>query len=303
MDFLTNITSSGFLPLTPLATYIGITCLFAQVTFTLLFNKRTKILPDGPWNNLTMFTAHTVVAFPFMVTLTYVGCRDWFFNRDAYDSSTATDRIFGYSNPRDIPLSFGSGAILIWDIPMGFISPPLRDPIMWAHHVGMFLVASVMNGLFCKHGNMIGYYYAPYYFGVIELSSIFLCYVDIFHPKYKHYSNWLNGNHTDVKYIQLQRLLNSVNEVARLLFAVTFLAFRGIAFPYVTFSHAIPDLIEAYETPPDGVPLWTFYFLTSMMGSFAVLQTYWGLLISKQIVKALGGGSGKGEKKKTKKKE
>ena len=302
MDILTNI--SDYLPLTPLATHIGITCLFAQVTLTLLFNKRTRILPDGPWNNLTMYTAHSVVAFPFMVILTYIGCRDWFFDRDAYGSSTATDRIFGYSNPRDIPLNYGSGAILLWDVPMGFISPPLQDPIMWAHHVGMFLVASVMNGQFCEHGNMIGYYYAPYYFGVIELSSIFLSYVDIFHPKYKHYYNWLNGKQTDKKSIKLQRLLNSVNEVARLLFAVTFLAFRGIYFPIVTFSRAIPDLIEAYETPPDGVPLWTYYFLTAMMGLFAVLQAYWGLLISKQIVKALGGGShGKDKKKKTKKKE
>ena len=78
MDFLTNI--SDYLPLTPLATHIGITCLFAQVTLTLLFNKRTRILPDGPWNNLTMYTVHSVVAFPFMVTLTYIGCRDWFFD-------------------------------------------------------------------------------------------------------------------------------------------------------------------------------------------------------------------------------
>ena len=56
---------------------------------------------------------------------------------------------------------------------------------------------------------------------------------------------------------------------------MTFLAFRGIYFPIVTFSRAIPDLIEAYETPPDGVPLWTYYFLTAMMGLFAVLQAYW----------------------------
>lgn len=295
MDFL-----SEHLPLTPLAINVGVTCLIIQLTFTILFNKRTKLLPEGPWNHLTLLSAHQVVAFPLMIILTYYGFKDWFFdpNKESFSTSTPIDRIFGESNPNDVPLSIGSGAILLWDIPIGFISPPLRDPIMYAHHIGMFLVASIMSGLFCKWENMIGYYYASYYFGVIELSSVFLSYVDIFHPKYKHYYKWLNAKHTDERSIMLQNILNSINEVARLLFAATFLIFRGLYFPYVTFRYAIPDLLVAYETPPDGVPLWTGNFLIVMMGLFAVLQAYWGLLISKQVVKVLGGGSDDKKKKK-----
>lgn len=291
-----------YLPLTPLAIRIGVTCMAAQVTFTLLFNKRVKILPQGPWTHLTAFSAHQVVAFPLMVILTYVGWKDWFFdpNKDI-EGATATSRIFGYSNPEDIPLAIGSGAILLWDIPMGFISPPLRDPVMWGHHVGMFMVASVMSGLFCKHGNMIGYYYASYYFGVIELSSIFLAYVDIFHPKYKHYHKWMNAKHSNEKLVSLQNMLNSMNELARLLFALAFLALRGIYFPYVSFAQAIPDLIEAYENPPEGVPMWTGYFLAILISSFAILQAYWGLLIANQVMKVLSGGGGDGKDKKSKK--
>mmetsp|Transcript_24240 Transcript_24240/g.52285 ORF Transcript_24240/g.52285 Transcript_24240/m.52285 type:complete len:299 (-) Transcript_24240:114-1010(-) len=296
-DFLVNL--SDYLPLSPLATHIGITCLVAQVTLTLIFNKRTRIVPNGPWTHLTAFTAHQVVALPLMIVLTYIGFKEWFFdpNKDE-DGATATDRIFGYSNTNDIPLAIGTGAILLWDIPTGFISPPLRDPVMWAHHVGMFLVAATMNGLFCKHGNMIGYYYASYYFGVVELSSIFLAYVDVFHPKYKHYHKWLNAKHGSKKMMSATKIMNNLNEVARIFFALSFMVLRGVYFPYVSFRTAIPDLIKAYENPPDGVPMWTGYFLMGMISSFALLQAYWGLLIANQLKKVLFDGNDGKEKKK-----
>lgn len=155
-----------------------------------------------------------------------------------------------------------------------------------------------MSGLFCKWGNQIGYYYASYYFGVIELSSVFLTYVDMFHPKYKHYHKWLTAKHTDEKMISLQKVLNNLNEAARALFAVSFLVLRGLYFPYVSFRRAIPDLFEAYKAPPDGVPMWTGYFLIGSITLFACLQAYWGLLISKQVMKLLLGGGGSGGKEK-----
>lgn len=284
---------SDYLPLSSLATHIGVTCLFFQLALALLFNKRTGILPDGPWSHLPGFTAHQIVTLPLMVILTYVGMKDWFFNpyKDV-EGATATDRIFGYSNSNDIPLAIGSGAILLWDIPAGFSTPQLRDPLMWAHHIGMFLVASTMSGLFCKWGNQLGYYYASFFFGVIEISSFFLTYVDLFHPKYKHYHVWLNKQDSGLK-----KILNDLNELARVLFAVSFLAIRGIYFPYVVFRSAIPDLLEAYQNPPDGVPQWTCYFLIGSMSAFALLQAYWGVFIGKQIKKAFAGSEG-GEKKK-----
>jgi hypothetical protein len=78
------------------------------------------------------------------------------------------DRIWGEYNEHDIPLAYGIGAMLLWDIPMSILSPPMHDPFMLAHHVMMFLVAYSMSGGFCSgSGRFIGYYYAPFYFGVI----------------------------------------------------------------------------------------------------------------------------------------
>ena len=206
IDQLISLTTtlSTYLPLTPLATLIGLTCLIAQINFTLLLDKRllSSFLwkqNAGPWNDLPGFTAHQLIALPSMCILTYCGIKSWFFDTDNA-TTTITDaagniinmdtpyqRIFGHSDPHNIPLAIGSGAILLWDIPSSYFIKELNDPLMGLHHVGMFMVATVMGGMFCsgQQQQMIGYYYVPYYFGVIEMSSVPLSYVDVFHPKYK----------------------------------------------------------------------------------------------------------------------
>lgn len=104
-DVINNI--ADYLPLSPYATQIGVTCIIAQVTLTLLFRL---LLPNGPWTHLPAYTAHQVVALPLMIILTYIGWRDWFFDSDKdEEGATASDRIFGYSNPNDLPLAIGSG--------------------------------------------------------------------------------------------------------------------------------------------------------------------------------------------------
>ncbi|KAK1742313.1 hypothetical protein QTG54_006878 [Skeletonema marinoi] len=294
--------STHYLPLTPIAVLIGVTCLVAQIFLTLLLDKR--IFPrkwQGPWNDLPGFTAHQLIAFPSMCILTYYGMRDWFYNPDKeVGNETSYDRVFGETNLSDIPLAIGSGAILIWDTPTSLLVPALQDPLMLFHHVGMFLVAATMSGAF-SGGKMIGYYYACYYFGVIEISSIPLTYVDVFHPKYKYYFEWLN--HKKNVNRPVMKVIQGVNELCRIVFAILFLIFRGVYFPYVTFKGTIPDLWHAYndETKqlPDGVPMWTGYFLICFVSLFALLQCYWGMLILKQIYKmVVPGDSGKKKKKK-----
>lgn len=291
--------------LTPLATRIGLTCLLAQVIFTFLLHKRTTILPRGPWNELPAFTAHQLVSFPLMIILTYYGMKDWFFTTGII-TTTPHERIFGQHHPiDDIPLAIGTGAILLWDIPTGLLSPPLHDPLMWAHHIGMATVALLMSGQFSHGGGnivMIGAYYAPYYFGVIEFSSIFLAYVDVFHPKYRYYDEWLNDPSRESHF--KIRFLKKLNDVCRAMFAFSFLILRGIYFPYVSFGYAIPDLWRAYISydessfpPPAGVPMWTGYFLIGMIGMFACLQAYWGVLVMRQVRKVLRGGGDEKKKK------
>ena len=239
--------------------------------------------------------AHQIVAFPWMIILAYYGWKEWEFDLiSQYGTTTSPhDRLFGPSNSDDVPLAFGTGAILLWDIPFGLLAPSLRDPLMLAHHIGMFFVAALMGGMF-SGGKMIGYYYVPFYFGVIETSSVFLSVVDQFHPKRKSWHEWLNANKATSS---VAKIANQLNEVCRILFAMSFMLLRGIYFPFTSFAHAIPDIWKAYTDPPEGVPMWTCYFLCISLFLFSCLQSYWGLLVAKQIKKALAGGGGVVKKK------
>ncbi len=228
--------------------------------------------------------------------------RDWFYKEEGHTTTTTSyERVFGTTNVYDVPLAIGSGAILIWDTPTSLFVPALQDTLMLCHHVGMFLVAATMSGTFSE-GKFIGYYYACYYFGVIEISSIPLSYVDVFHPKYKYYFEWLNDTKNANR--RLMKVLHGLNEVSRIVFAILFLIFRGVYFPYVTFQCTIPDLWYAYhdetKAVPDGVPMWTGYFLICFVSLFALLQCYWGMLILKQIYKMVAPGTASDKKKKKK---
>jgi hypothetical protein len=52
----------------------------------------------------------------------------------------------------------------------------------------------------------------------------------------------------------------------------------------------LPDLITAYKAPPQGVPMATGYFLISSIFTFSCLQAYWGVLVAKQVIKAIRTG-------------
>lgn len=294
LEEIIDITSET-LHLSPLATRIGLICLASQLILTILFDKRTNILPHGPWSTLPGFTAHQIVAFPCMILLSYYGWKEWEFDFSQYNASTSHERLFGTSNQNDVLLAYGTGAILLWDIPVGIFAPSLRDPIMMAHHVGMFGVAAVMGGLF-SNGQIIGHYYVPFYFGLIETSSVFLSIVDHFHPKRKEWFDWLNSK--DNKDRGLIKFVNQLNEVCRALFAASFILLRGLYFPYTSFVHCIPDIWNTYynNSIPDGIPIWTGYFLIVCTSLFSCLQSYWAFLVARQIKKVLMGD----DKKKSK---
>ena len=58
------------------ALIVGGCCAAVQLFCYLFFST---LAPDGPWRREPGFSAHQVVALPFMVYLTCVGAREWFF--------------------------------------------------------------------------------------------------------------------------------------------------------------------------------------------------------------------------------
>ena len=194
----------------------GLGCLSVHILSYLL---SSHVLPKGPWTELPSFTAHQVVALPVMIYTTILGFQSWFGTSLA---SECSENMALDIYPQGI--YFGQlviGGMLFWDIPTGFLSDGMGDPIMHVHHIGMFLVAGITVGVFTSQP--IGSCYAPFFFGVIEVSSIPLAIVDIFHPKRKAWYDY----HVSI------RTLVTINDISRGLFAVLFILIRAMYFPYV----------------------------------------------------------------------
>ncbi|KAL3932691.1 MAG: hypothetical protein SGBAC_010734 [Bacillariaceae sp.] len=269
----------------PLVVQTGMICLGMHL---LLYGVFAYMLPDGPWKKMPSHTAHQALALPLMTYISLKGCLIWYFQAEPESSE---DRINGLVTGGVQLAQVVFGFLLYWDIPVGLATPALRDTLMLVHHIGMLFVAGVAIGDLCQSQEPRGSYYAPFFLGVIESSSIPLCYVDVFHPKHKH---WYSFMQEEVKKKSvIGNALNSINEVARILFAVLFLVFRFVYFPYVAFSICLPDFYKAANSESD--PALYGIFISCLL--FTGLQMYWGLLIIRQVANLLKGDDGKKEKK------
>ena len=263
-----------FWPLfTPFACRFGLTCMAAQCALSLAF---ARILPKGPWSEDPGFTAHQVVTVPLMAYLTYHGMREWYSKDD--HGYTALDRILG-PHPKPDLSEVVMAMMFFWDIPTGFLVRSLRNPAMVAHHIAMFATSTLALGAWSDGHALLGYY-AAYYFGAIEISSIPLILVDLFHPKHKAWHEYYQSAPTWLK---------RFNEINRICFAILFLGARAISFPYVSFTTVIPDLWHVASLPVEEriVSVYPLYGMAILNTFFSLLQLYWGSLVLRQVVKAL----------------
>ncbi len=272
----------------PLAVKVGLSCLAAQVVLSFLM---AIVLPVGPWTKSPGLTAHQLVCLPLMMYLSYQGFHVWFKEQDELYAQGMEGRMFGVSPAGADIAAFVWGMMLFWDIPVSFVVPSLQDALMLAHHIGMMFVSGVAMGVF-SNGHPIGSYYAAFYFGMVEFSSIFLTIVDLFHPKNKPWHTWLEESTTSAA-----ALARSINEVMRPLFALSYLAMRCGLFPYVMFSTCLADFWQASMLVTDedrhGISRFTLFLVCSICLGFTLLQLHWGLLVVRQVAKALGIASNK----------
>ena len=98
--------------------------------------------------------------------------------------------------------------------------------------------------------------------------------VDFFHPN--HFANLLPDSPS----------LTTLNNTARILFIVTFIALRTLWFPAVIFGQVLPDLLSLLPKQDATGKLW-LYVGMSFAVDFTGLQLYWSVLLCKQVSKAL----------------
>lgn len=286
---------------TPAVVGVGLALLAAQVVLTLAFTHLTK---SGPWHAEPGFTAHQLVYLPLAVYTAYVGCVHWFGAAPA----TAAGRVIE-PNAAGLHLAQLSIAeLVLWDIPTGFAVKCLRDPIMVAHHVGFVVTAYAVT-------QSCNTWYALCFFGVVEVSSVFLAFADVFHPKHAEARRRVASNRRPAPgparacerrsgrptgatpppaqyaaWLETAPRVKAVNEVVRAAFVVAYMLVRGFYFPFVVWGRYVPDMRELLGVPlaqrggHTDAELWLPFFLGS---AFSFLQLYWGVLLVRQLRKML----------------
>jgi hypothetical protein len=292
----------------------GLTCL---VGHAMLWGTFRFLLPSsGPWRSAPNFTAHQVVALFLMIQWTWNG----FFNREEKNirDNDTSEQINNYNYDhlpiilRPSPLGMtmaqrSMAALWIWDIPVSMLTTDMAsamDALMHAHHLGMLLVTCVVMGWLTfgdgtttttttgtdRFPNPVGASLAPLFFGQIELSSIPLQIVDLFHPKKS--PAWH-------QYMTSRPALVALNDACRKLFALLFLAVRGIYFPYLVLTIVLPEFWDALGwTMIENQTKYVLPILIILAFSvaFTMLQMYWSILVLNQVYKSLTDGGDKNKK-------
>eukprot|EP00967_Tisochrysis_lutea_P007849 scaffold9367_cov37-Tisochrysis_lutea.AAC.1 len=192
------------------------------------------------------------------------------------------------------------GFQLFWDVPMTFTSA-MYDPVMLVHHVGMLGCAVVSFMPYVQ-------YYVPFFGGAIELSSVPLVIIDIFHPKRCAYTCMCSkarvltddhshfgvltpllcpGPHSYQDVADSNPISAQANFFMRVIFLLSYLAIRCIWFPVVVFTEVLPDFLgelsSAANVSAAAAPIIGMLFILPLM----FLQFYWGHLLIRQAIKAL----------------
>jgi len=243
-----------------LALQVGLACIAAQGVLTLLF---AKVLPDGFWARKPGFLAHQIIALPMMIIVAIIGTRAWFTDSGL---ATAEARIYDRAPAAETLCAILLGELVLWDIPLTLL-PSIYSHASMGHHIGLAALAAICLSPYMQ-------FYAPFFAGVIEISSVPLQVVDFFHPK----------NYADL--LSAHPLLHTLNAIARAFFILSFVALRTIWFPIVMFAQVFPDLFSLL--PHAGTAKGAMLIVAMAFGlSFTVLQLYWSLLLFKQVHKAL----------------
>ena len=156
----------------------------------------------------------------------------------------------------------------IWDLVVSLTIPEFVDPIFLTHHV----LAGLTAALALRYQQVP--YYAVYFGGCSEISSIFLVLADVTEMFHVKDDSWMHG----------------LVMVSQALFVVTFTAYRVVGWWYYSlplWRDVGSVMTEAKKKSDDNSPasphsfLYAFLVLNVVLGA---LQLYWWALIVQKVV-------------------
>lgn len=164
----------------------------------------------GPFKKRPMLAAHHLAMVAPFAYLAYQGTLHWFTSSGAIPN-TPSSRMFHVFDAAACfaPTMFG---LQIFDLSTTILVPGMGKADAVAHHTVALLLAYQLTST----GFM--QYWEPFYFGILELSSVPLCFVDLFRA-----------------FPAFAKRFDAINEIVRVAFAATFLPIRCIAMPWISY--------------------------------------------------------------------
>ena len=242
----------------------GFTAIGLQLGLQALFDRSS----DPIFSKAAGVTAHSVIAALFCIFVTGFGCTGWFQPPAALVASAATRVLTPVDSVRWLA-AFGFGVIGLWDIPTCFAVPELRKPSFLIHHFAMAAVAAC--------GLALPSYYAFFFLGVVEASSIPLAFYEGLERAYDVASE--AGECAPERCERLKSLRDNTQTVATFAFLFT----RLYLFTRVTFFGFWPDARAVLPLMLPSAAKRTVKFLMGASASFVALQFFWFGQIVQQI--------------------
>lgn len=199
--------------------------------------------------------AFQMISGMVFVVCTAMGIYAWYGSRTCHSSQ----RLFAQL-PVAQWLTLWNLTYQIWDFGISFVIPEFKQPILFAHHAAAATVAYAV-----LRYNMLGYY-AIFFMGLSEVSSIFLVVIDL-----GRYIPPEAGTYYDLL----------VHHVCAPLFVVTFFYYRVLSWWFPITTNLLQDVSGGLKHPKS--PKWVMYLLLLLDIPMGVLQLYWMTLILQTV--------------------
>jgi len=225
--------------------------------------SRTKWFDQNPSGG-----AHQFVGCGSFTFLGVYGTYLWFFDvvfAEAFEGGSGA-RLFGYYEEAATLVHIMIGYMIFDSVALAVAR---AGPEFFAHHVLTFTLANISM---LYGGTYFALYYAVFFFGLIEVSSIPLAAVDLFRAN--------KG---------LSQAIPNGPVTARATFAAMFVVVRGCYWPFVMFGF-IRDLLA------EDVKLFAFVLYGFTAAALTLLQYFWLYLIIRGVMKQFSGGQAEVDK-------
>lgn len=246
--------------LTEVGAILGGLCLVHAIAFLIVPSVRKD------FSKTPHLAAHFVATLVGFLAFAAQGTSLWLATPYLNNEPCVTDHIAGQC-AEGARLAHAMMAFQTYEVLLALWVPKLRGPSgdMLVHHLATLTLATLGAGYGYLH------HLAPFFFGLTELSSVPLAFMDLF----KFYPS-------------LKNAMPVTNENVRTAFVVIFIPIRIVYWPYICSEFWKDSVAELQsDTPRQPAALVLTFLVANVL--LTGLQFFWGMLIAKGVMKKIKG--------------